>query len=413
MDWDSVKLGDSIQFEVKVKLPSPKEWGTDNNYSCFIEDIIGDRTESEDAAKHRFGLEINQDVAIKINGKPAVAAGQTNVTLSDQPGDIIRVEYQGDRKQFSIRFGNGNQDGESDGSLAFLKLHAGAELTINYTATMIQRAEETPKEINTAILHYGNKKKQDSAYVYDFTIVVNKNGAEDNAPLDGAKFVLMNEEGKFYCSDVKTDDSYHAGNTVQWLAAVLDTKTGQFTPPTSVPDGVDVNTMIKETVKNNWNGQHHFEGVAEGRYFLYEIEAPQGYTRMTEAVIIEIEPKQDGNGNVVVNENETVSFLRTISRGNVTLDANGNMLKTADGKVQFTYTQKGTAEEITSGGVPWGGEGQWDQLRLDANVVNSKETFHLPETGGIGTTIFYAVGGALLVGAVVLLAAKRRADGTD
>ena len=35
----------------------------------------------------------------------------------------------------------------------------------------------------------------------------------------------------------------------------------------------------------------------------------------------------------------------------------------------------------------------------------------LPETGGMGTTIFYAVGGLLALGAVVLLMARRRMNG--
>ena len=32
----------------------------------------------------------------------------------------------------------------------------------------------------------------------------------------------------------------------------------------------------------------------------------------------------------------------------------------------------------------------------------------LPETGGMGTTIFYVVGGLLVLGAVVLLITKKR-----
>ncbi|MBP5621169.1 MAG: LPXTG cell wall anchor domain-containing protein [Thermoguttaceae bacterium] len=32
----------------------------------------------------------------------------------------------------------------------------------------------------------------------------------------------------------------------------------------------------------------------------------------------------------------------------------------------------------------------------------------LPETGGIGTTIFYIVGGSLILGAVILLITKKR-----
>ena len=37
----------------------------------------------------------------------------------------------------------------------------------------------------------------------------------------------------------------------------------------------------------------------------------------------------------------------------------------------------------------------------------------LPETGGIGTTIFYILGGILVVGAAVLLITKRRMGASE
>jgi ATP-binding cassette subfamily B protein len=40
-------------------------------------------------------------------------------------------------------------------------------------------------------------------------------------------------------------------------------------------------------------------------------------------------------------------------------------------------------------------------------VVNKPGTL-LPETGGIGTTIFYVLGGVMMAGAVVLMVTKRR-----
>lgn len=44
---------------------------------------------------------------------------------------------------------------------------------------------------------------------------------------------------------------------------------------------------------------------------------------------------------------------------------------------------------------------------LAATVVN-QTGLELPETGGMGTTIFYIIGGVLVVGAGVLLITKKR-----
>ncbi|MBR3327142.1 MAG: LPXTG cell wall anchor domain-containing protein, partial [Atopobiaceae bacterium] len=46
-------------------------------------------------------------------------------------------------------------------------------------------------------------------------------------------------------------------------------------------------------------------------------------------------------------------------------------------------------------------------LELTASVINRPGSV-LPSTGGIGTTIFYVVGGALVITAGVLLVTKRR-----
>ena len=48
-----------------------------------------------------------------------------------------------------------------------------------------------------------------------------------------------------------------------------------------------------------------------------------------------------------------------------------------------------------------------DQGTVSTQIVNNTG-LQMPETGGIGTTIFYIVGGVLAAGAVILLITKRR-----
>ena len=84
--------------------------------------------------------------------------------------------------------------------------------------------------------------------------------------------------------------------------------------------------------------------------------------------------------------------------------------------IEFTITAEHEVEaddpKLTAltGGDMFTGEVNAENMltgALIANVVNQSGTT-LPETGGIGTTIFYVAGGLLVAGAVILLVTKRR-----
>ena len=114
------------------------------------------------------------------------------------------------------------------------------------------------------------------------------------------------------------------------------------------------------------NGKFAIAGLDAGNYYLRETKAPVGYNLLKDDIAVVIAATLDKSENSPALTALTIQ----IDSGSA---ANGNL---ATGVVS-------TDVKNNSGAV-------------------------LPETGGIGTTIFYVVGGVLFVGAAVLLVVKRR-----
>ncbi len=108
------------------------------------------------------------------------------------------------------------------------------------------------------------------------------------------------------------------------------------------PTGVE----IIEQITTNDTGRFWIRGLDSGTYYLHELKAPDGFNKLANALIIQI----NNEGVLSQNESAGVSSIRVLN---------------------------GTGSEM-------------------------------PATGGIGTTIFYVVGSILLVGAAVLLITKKR-----
>ena len=69
-----------------------------------------------------------------------------------------------------------------------------------------------------------------------------------------------------------------------------------------------------------------------------------------------------------------------------------------------------TALQIQIGGKTT--DGNMSTGVVSATVENNAGT-QLPSTGGMGTTLFYVLGGILAVGAIVLLVTKKRMNSAE
>ena len=112
----------------------------------------------------------------------------------------------------------------------------------------------------------------------------------------------------------------------------------------------DATTLVSDN-----NGMIEVEGLDADTYYLEETKAPGGYNKLAGPV--------------------TVVISHTVS---------------GEGAQNMTHTLK------------------QDTIDVGRVEIENKSGTELPETGGIGTTIFYVLGSILVIGAVVLLITKKR-----
>ena len=142
---------------------------------------------------------------------------------------------------------------------------------------------------------------------------------------------------------------------------------GAWTDVTTLGSGENKPTKAKDSLTSGGataaNAKFTFSGLDDGEYKLTETTTPSGYNTI-DPIVFTITAEHD-----ILSDSPVLKSL------------NGT-----DGS-EFTMTSS---------------EGT-----LTANVVNKKGST-LPETGGIGTTIFYVLGSILVLGAVILLVTRRR-----
>lgn len=241
------------------------------------------------------------------------------------------------------------------------KIEAGNSLYTYYTGVLNKDAKvyDEGKQQNTAYLQYSNnphdntsKSETPKVTVYDWTFKMNVqkvDGANADKELAGAKFVLS-KNGAVGLGAI--DENGTPAETGNLIKLVYDSTDSTY----RVATANDATTTYVMTA-----GNITIKGLDDAEdYYLYETKAPAGYNRLTEPVKFRI-----------------------------------NATYTSADSCPDVLTKVGDAAEAATG--------------LKVRVENNAGTT-LPSTGGMGTTVFYVVGGGLMAVAVVLLVTKKRME---
>lgn len=141
---------------------------------------------------------------------------------------------------------------------------------------------------------------------------------------------------------------------------------------------------------------------AEGQYYK-AVTAPDG------SIAVEWGPDGDEVEARLTGGNY-VAELKGLGAGSYTLEESTvpNGYNKADDVAFTIYDMDETIVEAGPGGTerPWNAA----DLKIEHTVVNQAGR-ELPDTGGIGTTVFTIAGGALMLGAAVLFITKKRSGG--
>ncbi len=135
-----------------------------------------------------------------------------------------------------------------------------------------------------------------------------------------------------------------------------------------------------EIVKNDDGTVFSFAGLDDGEYRISETFTPAGYNSVDPIYF-------------------TVTAEHTVEAANPELENLQATVVKSDGT---SYTE----EEIKNGNIASFTVTK-DDGEVSTTVVNNKGV-ELPETGGVGTTLFYIFGGCLVLGAIVLMITKKR-----
>lgn len=389
--YDTHSIGEIVKYKLTSVVPDM--YGYDHYYFGLTDTLakgllyqknltikIGDKT-----------LKENTDYVLTVTPNPATGKGET-----------------------SIKFYLKN-------ALDLFKGHKGEKILVNYTAKVTKDADTTTagNENKAKVWFKRNPdeggtndnpdnpsgetpEKHTKTFVTEFKLF--KTDDTGKAPLAGATFTLTGDRvntvlvtGEEYLNSTAAAP---AGYTIKDAGPFYKLKDGTYTKEAPKPENKkkydnegkdtyklysykklekEAGTAKTITLTTGPDGMLTFTGLGAGTYTLTETKAPAGY-KPAKPMTIKI----------------TCNY--------------GDDKKTGTGQKDCTWTYQykleGESDYKYFDGIAAGSD--ISNPHLDQITIKNTSNTTLPETGGIGTTIFYTVGGLLALVAVVVLVSRKR-----
>lgn len=348
-----VAVGDKISYTITPVIPLfPK------NYTSPVYKVTDTLS---------TGLELADN-----NDDSKVDVSDINVNGVDEGNYIITVN---NKSSFTVEF-------KSD----YLKglTAAPTDVTITYKAKVTSAATYSVNEMtNTAKINFsnspsdttGNGTDSDKANHYTFTLDGTLNGSwTDEEQIVNKELIktAVDKDGK---PVLETKYTYTTGKSKTTEASPLAGATFKLTGEKLGEDGM--------TCTTDANGFITFAGLDAGTYTLTEVSAPEGYVKDSKEHTVVIVPTygKDADSNDILESYKVLIDDKEVAN--------------------FTVSNQGTTNVTT----------EKDGVTIYTSLISNVKAAGLPSTGGVGTTMFYVVGGVLAAGAAILLITKRRMNG--
>ena len=377
-----VALGDTIPFTIESVVPA---------FSTSYQNPMYEITDTMDP-----GLTLLSDPAIVVKVIDA------NASADDKADDTkwTTLSSTGSPAQYSVTTGTNNFT-VALGSDYLKNNTAPQTIKVTYSAKVTDIPDENVvQKENTATVKFSNNPGDSSSYSlledktnhYTFSLDANLLG---NSSWENSELVKigLNPDGTEITQETLSNGS--SAGVLEGAKFGLYTDSGCNTLYTNN----NVSPAVTGEFTSDAHGKLNISGLDAGTYYLKEISAPDGYIKSTDIWEIVITPHYTPvvagsytNGDGILVNYDAYEYLDSY-KVEVT-NKTTNTKVTSD----FTITNTGTEKKTAT-----------TSSESDATTkLNNTRGTELPSTGGVGTTIFYLIGGLLVVGAGVVLVTRRR-----